>query len=400
MMHIQLLSLHTLVASDVTYESDGLCGAPIKAILNLERSDGVLYQSQFFQAEINIVDTSSIEYQIIPLEEHLQNWEDWHPIHWVELFQIARALEDFSEKTGSLENAHCIKGFQLNGNQYIDETTNTQKINFTFLPCYSSDFSIETEDRMFNQRRVTSPIERSIPEHDRERLNSHLIRSIKNQFDKISRAKLNFLKTAELLPTPSFCCDCRYATEQKTSSIQSAKPFWVHTQRESSKGGMYHDISHAQHICLIHDCADVMTLELTQALSSLMVRTTEESPENFDIHICSYNKTTNKHLTCRIIPKTLTSFTSRKESTDTESSEESALIQTLPVENNKKVKPLVRQRRLKEIKVQTAVAEREFLTNETREATPPPPSTRQSLRKRFSDARYVAQKNTWIDNPA
>jgi hypothetical protein len=112
------------------------------------------------------------------------------------------------------------------------------------------------------------------------------------------------------------------------------------------------------------------------------------------------HKTTNKHLTCRIIPKTLTSFTSRKERTDTESSEESALIQTLPVENNKKVKPLVRQRRLKEIKVQTAVAEREFLTNETREGTPPPPSTRQSLRKRFSDARCVAQKNTWIDNPA
>ena len=62
MTHIQLLSLHALVASDVTYESDGLCGAPIKATLNLKRSDGVLYQSQFFQAKINIVDTSSIEY--------------------------------------------------------------------------------------------------------------------------------------------------------------------------------------------------------------------------------------------------------------------------------------------------------------------------------------------------
>ncbi len=96
-----------------------------------------------------------------------------------------------------------------------------------------------------------------------------------------------------------------------------------------------------------------MTLELSQALSSLMVRTTEESPENFDIHIHSYNRTTNRHLTCRLIPKTLTSFTSRKESTDTESSKESALIQMLPVENNKKAESPIRQGRLEETKAPT-----------------------------------------------
>ncbi len=80
-------------------ESDGLCGIPAKATLNPDPGTDTLYKSDIFKAQICLLENFSIEYSITPLLEDLQNWEYWHPAHWMQLFRIARALEDFSEKT-------------------------------------------------------------------------------------------------------------------------------------------------------------------------------------------------------------------------------------------------------------------------------------------------------------
>lgn len=367
-------------------DDEGLCGMPIKATLTPDLGDGVLYQSRSFQAQINFVETSSIEYQIMPLEEHLHNWEDWHPIHWIELFQITRALKDFSEKTGTLENAHSIKGFLLRGNQYIDEKTDSQKTKFIFSPCYSSDFSMERKDREFGSKRPTSPIKGNVVDPKADFFRSTLIRNTIKQFKTMSR--FSILTESKSLFAPSFCHDCNYITKQSISNQQSEKPFWQHTRRDNVKGEIYYDITHAQHICSLDQCTDVMTLGLSQILLNLMTNISRESrSHNFDIYISSYNGTSNKHLICKFIPKILDYLDAREKSTDSESSEESAFSARLPAENSKS---LVRQGKLKEIKIPIAVTS-------VQDPTPPPPSKKgqQRLRKTISDA---SKYNAWTDS--
>jgi hypothetical protein len=384
-IHIQLLSLHTFAMLSHDPESDGLCGITAKAILTPELGTDLLYQSSIFKAQMCPLADYSIEYHILPLQEDLQNWEYWHPAHWMQLFQIARAIEDFSEKIDAAHNT----GFQLSGYQYIDEETDMKKIKFILAHSDSHDFSTSMMTRNFNSKRVTSPITGNSFEHHERHMYLSFISRIKSQYNAISKLKHRVLKIKEFLPAPLYCRACNHATEEAASKSQSEKPFWRHIQSESDP---YDDLLHTQHICSLHHCTDVMTLELSETLSSLIRRrTTKESPENFDVHIRSYSITTDKHLTCRLVSKTLDSWDSRKTSTDTEFSYDSFIDQ--PPEKHK---PFVKQGKLKKIEITAPIVSAQSVVVES---VPPPPSKKgQLLRKRLNAAKDAAQGNAWTDD--
>lgn len=154
---IQLLPINANSATMNAFSHDGLCGTPCIAELNPSLSGGLIYQSRIFEAEIKTDSSFSVIYNITPMEEHLNNWENWHPIHWMELFRIARAIDDFSEKTNTPVVGEKKNGFLLTASQYIDEETNSLKAKFTLTPCYTSEFLTDSNDIVLNRKKLPPP---------------------------------------------------------------------------------------------------------------------------------------------------------------------------------------------------------------------------------------------------